>query len=166
MHHGMWQHWFGHRGHEHHGPHDAFCAPGGWGGRGPGRHGHGHGPGGHDDDFGGGAFGVRRPLRFLAWKLELEEPQVAELAKILDDLKTERAQASVDERRSTSAFADSLGKDAFDSAKAAEAADIRVKSAQRLRDAVVKALGGIHAVLDGEQRERLAYLIRTGAISI
>jgi hypothetical protein len=30
----------------------------------------------------------------------------------------------------------------------------------------VSALGRIHAVLDGEQRERLAYLIRTGAISI
>jgi hypothetical protein len=30
----------------------------------------------HDDgDFGGGAFGVRRPLRFLAFKLELREEQ-------------------------------------------------------------------------------------------
>jgi hypothetical protein len=168
MHHGMWQHWFGHGGHEHQGR-EGYCSPGGggWGGHGPGRHGHhGHGPGGHDDDFGGGAFGVRRPLRFLAWKLELEEPQVAELAKILDELKTERAYAAVDNRRSTSAFADSLGKDAFDEAKAKEGAELRVKSAERLRDAVVKALGRIHAVLDGEQRERLAYLIRTGAISI
>lgn len=167
----MW-HWFAghHRGD---GRGEGFCAgPGGWGGGHHGRHGHGHahgpggGPGGHDDDFGGGAFGVRRPLRFLAWKLELEEPQVAELAKILDDLKTERAQGAVDNRRSTSAFADSLGKDAFDTAKAAEAAELRVKSAERLRDAVVSALGRIHAVLDGEQRERLAYLIRTGAITI
>ena len=41
--------------------------------------------------FGSGAFGVRRPLRFLAYRLELEEAQVAELAKILDDVKTERA---------------------------------------------------------------------------
>src|SRR5262245_13395746 len=71
------------------------------------RHGHGgwghgppdfgHGPGG--DGEWGGSFGVRRPLRFLAHKLELEEPQVAELATILDDLKTERAQAAVDYRR-------------------------------------------------------------------
>src|SRR5437867_3740162 len=42
-------------------------------------------------DFGGGAFGVRRPLRFLAYKLDLDERQVSELAKILTDLKTERA---------------------------------------------------------------------------
>lgn len=163
MHPGMWHWWAGHRG----GRSEGYCAgPGGWGGGGHGRHGHGHGGGSQDDDFGGGAFGVRRPLRFLSWKLELEEPQVAELAKILDDLKTERAQAAVDNRRSTSAFADALGKDAFDSSKASEAAELRVKSAERLRDAVVGALGRIHAVLDGEQRERLAYLIRTGAITI
>jgi hypothetical protein len=49
--------------------------------------------------FGSGAFGVRRPLRFLAYKLGLQESQVAELAKILDDVKTERAQAAVDHRR-------------------------------------------------------------------
>jgi Spy/CpxP family protein refolding chaperone len=121
---------------------------------------------GHDEDFGGGAFGVRRPLRFLAWKLELEENQVAELAKILDDLKTERAQAAVDNRRSTSAFADGIATETFDAAKVSEGADLRVKTAERLRDAVVKALGRIHAVLDAEQRERFAYLIRTGAISI
>jgi Spy/CpxP family protein refolding chaperone len=122
--------------------------------------------GGHDDDFGGGAFGVRRPLRFLAWKLELEENQVAELAKILNDLKTERAQAAVDNRRSTSAFADGIAGEAFDQKKVSDAADLRVRTAERLRDAVVSALGRIHAVLDAEQRERLAYLIRTGALSI
>jgi Spy/CpxP family protein refolding chaperone len=109
---------------------------------------------------------VRRPLRFLAWKLELEEAQVAELAKILNDLKTERAQAAVDNRRSTSAFADGISGEVFDGAKVAEAAALRVKTAERLRDAVVQALSRIHAVLDAEQRERLAYLIRTGALAI
>src|SRR4051812_5213406 len=48
---------------------------------------------------GGGSFGVRRPLRFMAHKLELDEKQVGELAAILDELKTERAQAAVDHRR-------------------------------------------------------------------
>src|SRR5205814_3650978 len=60
------------------------------------------GPADHDGDFGGGPFGVRRPLRFLAHKLELDDRQVGELARILSDLKTERAQAAVDHRRSTS----------------------------------------------------------------
>src|SRR3954471_4104114 len=49
---------------------------------------------------GGSSFGVRRPLRFMAHRLELNEKQVAELAAILDELKTERAQAAVDHRRS------------------------------------------------------------------
>ncbi len=138
---------------------------GGWGG--PPFPGRGHGPGdGGDDPFGGGAFGVRRPLRFLAHKLELDEPQVAKLAGILNDLKTERAQAAVDDRRTTSAFADAIAEGTWDEAKAKTAAELRVKSAEQLRDAVVKALGRIHELLDPEQREKLAYLIRTGTISI
>jgi Spy/CpxP family protein refolding chaperone len=122
--------------------------------------GHEHG------DPGGGAFGVRRPLRFLAYKLELDEKQVAELAKILTDLKTERAQADVDGRRTVSAFADAIGGATFDEAAAKAAAEQRVKTAERLRDAVVKALSRMHAILDEEQRAHLSYLIRTGVISI
>src|SRR5262245_51768411 len=38
-----------------------------------------------------GGRGARRPLRFLAWKLELNDDQLAEVAKILAELKTERA---------------------------------------------------------------------------
>jgi Spy/CpxP family protein refolding chaperone len=117
-------------------------------------------------DAGGGAFGVRRPLRFLAYKLELDEAQVSELAKILAELKTERAQADVDGRRTLAGLADAVGGATFDQAKADEATTLRVKSAERLRDAVVKALQKIHALLDEEQRGRLAYLIRTGVISI
>ncbi len=117
-------------------------------------------------DLGGGEFGVRRPLRFLAHKLELDETQVAELAAILNDLKTERAQAAVDDRRTVAAFADSIGAEIYDDKKASEAAAARVKSAERLRDAVGDALRKIHALLGPDQRQRLAYLIRTGAVSI
>jgi hypothetical protein len=135
-----------------------------------GRWGHGPQPGGGGEDdgegFGGGAFGVRRPLRFLAYKLELDERQVAELARILDELKTERAQAEVDRRRSLSAFADAVAGEAFDGTRAAEAAGLRVKTAERLRDAVTGALGRMHALLDNDQRARLAYLIRTGVLAL
>src|SRR6266550_4137964 len=41
--------------------------------------------------FGAAAFGVRRPLRFLAFQLGLDEAQTRELARILDELKTVRA---------------------------------------------------------------------------
>ena len=114
----------------------------------------------------GASFGVRRPLRFLAHKLELNEKQVAELARVLNELKTERAQAEVDRRRTVSALADAVAGDTFDNAKAGEGAKLRVSSAERLRDAVVKALQQIHAMLDGEQRGKLAYLIRTGTLLI
>ena len=119
------------------------------------------------EDFGdGGSFGVRRPLRFLAYKLNLNEEQVAQLARILDELKTERAQAAVDDRRTVSAFADALGLEQFDEARAREGGELRTKSAERLREAVVKALGKIHALLDSGQRAQLAYLIRTGVLSL
>jgi Spy/CpxP family protein refolding chaperone len=115
---------------------------------------------------GGGAFGVRRPLRFLAYRLELSEEQVAELAKILGELKTERAQSSVDNRRTVSGFADAVAGETFDSAKVAEAARARSASAERLSQAVSGALGKIHALLNAEQRKQFAYLVRTGAIGI
>jgi len=143
------------------------CSPGDsrhWGG---GRH-HGGGDEGPDEGggFGGGPFGVRRPLRFLAYKLELDEKQVAELARILDDLKTERAQGEVDRRRSLSGFADAVAGPTFDAARAQESAALRVATAERLRDAVTGALAKLHALLDDDQRERLAYLIRTGVLTL
>jgi Spy/CpxP family protein refolding chaperone len=119
-----------------------------------------------DFDEGGGPFGVRRPLRFLANKLQLDERQVGELARILDDLKTERAQAALDHRRSVSSFADLVSGESFDEAQAQASASERVKSAERLRDALVKALGRLHVLLSKEQREKLAYLLRTGVLSM
>ena len=120
----------------------------------------------HDSELGAGALGVRRPLRFLAYKLNLDEHQVAELARILNELKTERAQAEVDGRRATAALADAVAGAQFDAQRAAEAGGLRVASAEHLRDAVLKALSRIHQLLEPEQRERLAYLIRTGTLQI
>ena len=156
--------------HARHGAHEEGVGCGPHGG-GPWRGGHpgapfGGGPGGGGDDFGGGSFGVRRPLRFLAYKLELEDHQVTELAAILAELKTERAQAAVDERRSVAALADVIAAEAFDADKAGAATGERVKSAEVVQKAVAKALGRIHALLEPEQRTKLAYLLRTGALVI
>ena len=113
-----------------------------------------------------GAFGVRRPLRFLAYKLDLDDEQVEKLARILDELKTERAQAEVDDRRALSAFAAAVEGDTFDAAVAASGGGHRVASAERLRAAVTAALERIHALLNSEQRSKLAYLIRTGTLLV
>jgi len=139
--------------------------------RGEGHHHHPHerhgmafhfGPGPED----GGGFGVRRPLRFMAWKLDLNESQVERLAAILDDLKTERAQAAVDLRRSVGAFADALVNDTFDIDAASAAASLRVTSAERLKVSVLDALKRTHAMLIPEQRQQLAYLLRSGQLTI
>ena len=149
-----------------------FCGPGGGGwdrGPGPGGPPRGFGPGGRFGGGGGddgGGFGVRRPLRFLAHKLDLSEAQVPELARILDELKTERAQAEVDMRRTIAAFADAVEGSTFGEEKSREGGDLRVKSAERLRDAVTTALSRIHKMLEDDQRKRFSYLIRTGVVSL
>jgi Spy/CpxP family protein refolding chaperone len=109
---------------------------------------------------------VRRPLRFLAYKLELDERQVAELAMVLDTVKTERAQAEVDQRRTTAAYADLLSAETFDEAAATKVTDERVQSARHLQTAVQASLAKIHALLQPEQRRRLTYLLRTGALRL
>lgn len=125
---------------------------------------------GDDDEagfgFGGGPHGVRRPLRFLAHKLDLDDDQMSELAAILDELKTERAQAAVEHRRSVSALADAVAGATFDAARVAEAGDRRAKTAERLRAAVAKALERLHAMLDEAQRKKLSYFLRTGVVSM
>lgn len=167
MHPGMFAWWHARRN-EACGEEGVGCGPQGGG---PRWHGHGHGEhfeaaGGGGDDVGGGGFGVRRPLRFLAFKLDLKDAQVTELAAILSELKTERAQAAVDHRRTTSSLAEAVAAESFDEAKVKAAAGQRVKSDELVQAAVVRALGRIHALLEPEQRSKLAYLLRTGALSI
>src|SRR5262245_7315170 len=68
----------------------------------------------HDAAFGASGFGVPRPLRFLAWRLGLDRDQIAEIAKVLDRVKLERAQASVDLQRAASEIAEALEGAEFD----------------------------------------------------
>lgn len=140
------------------GPRSEWTGPGFFEGKLGASRGHGGG--------GSSSFGVRRPLRFLIHKLDLDERQAAELAVIVDALKTERAQAAVDHRRTVSAMAELFGREQFDEEAATAAASARAKSAQLLAEAVTTALQRLHALLRPEQREKLAYLIRTGSLEL
>ena len=91
---------------------------------------------------------MRRPLRFLAWKLELDDEQLGEVAKILAELKTERAQGEVDRAKRLAAFADAVSAEAFDAIARPKGAAMRVASAERMRSASLKALERLHALLD------------------
>ena len=102
----------------------------------------------------------------MAHRLELDDDQVAELAHILNDIKTERAQAEVDDARAVAAFADAVETETFDRSKAEDGAGIRLKSAERLRDEVLRTLERTHALLTAEQRKKLAYLLRSGQLTI
>jgi Spy/CpxP family protein refolding chaperone len=180
MHPGFWgwlrrQHAEYHASHESaagHGAHPAHEHPAhaehpreAWGrGCGGGRHGWRHSAHGFDDH--GGGFGVRRPLRFLAHKLELSNDQVGQFAAILDRLKTERAQADVDHRRCTASLADAFESPSFDHGKIDAANEEQAKSAERLRISVKTALEQMHALLGVEQRKTFAYLLRAGILAI
>jgi len=140
------------------------CGPGACGGRGFGRRGRPEWFASPVDE--GGGFGVRRPLRFLAHKLELNDEQVAQLATVLSALKTERAQAEVDQRRRTTALAGAFEGAEFDGGKVDAAEEEQARSAERLRQNVKSALSQIHALLDESQRKKFAYLLRTGVLSV
>jgi Spy/CpxP family protein refolding chaperone len=135
-------------------------------GCGPGRSEGAWQSGAHGVDEGGSGFGVRRPLRFLAHKLELNDEQVAQLAAILNTLKTERAQSEVDYRRRTAALAEAFEGASFDQAKVDAANADQALSAEHLRLSVKAALEQMHALLNDEQRKKFAYLLRAGVLSI
>lgn len=111
-------------------------------------------------------FGVRRPLRYMAHKLDLDDEQIDALAAILNKIKTERAQARLDEQRSIAGIADAVDRDDFDEEAAARALGLRVAAAERLKEEVLDTLQKTHAMLDSEQRKRLAYLLRSGQLTI
>ena len=120
---------------------------------------HGQGPG-------PGRFGVRRPLRFLIDRLELDESQAAELARTIEQLRLERQQGELDLQRARSTIADLVENEVLDKAALETAAEVRVASARRHRDATVAAMTRLHAALRPDQRFRLSTLLRTGPFDL
>ena len=110
-------------------------------------------------------FGVRRPLRYLTWRLDLDESQTRRMARVLNQLKTEHEQAAVDEKRTVAALAKSMesGTPTLDEAR--EALSGRVQTAEKLREETAKAIVAISDFLDEDQREEFINLILTGSVS-
>ena len=125
-----------------------------------GRHGPGHGA------RGGRGMGMRRPLRFLISRLDLDDDQAAKASKILDDLRLERQQADLDRRRAQAAIADLFAADTLDTAALQQAAEVRVTAATRERDAGVAAVTRLHAALTAEQRLKLSTVLRESPLSL
>lgn len=117
-----------------------------------------------EEPFGGGGFGTRRPLRFLTWRLGLSSEQASKAASVIERLKIEREQASVDLRRAAMEMADAVAAGDFDRECMEAATERRLEAARRVQDAVSGALREFHDFLDERQREGLAALIRSREI--
>ena len=113
---------------------------------------------------GSGGFGVRRPLRYLAHHLDLDDDQVRRVAAAFDRLKTEREQHRVTRASTAQDLAELLsdGKPSIDALT--DAMTPRIDSAERMRLAVARAVCDIAEVLDDEQREQFAALISSKTI--
>jgi hypothetical protein len=119
-----------------------------------------------DPVFGSDGFGVRRPVRFLAERLDLDERQTAQLGRIVERIRIEREQAAVDLRRAAGELADALEGSSFEEASVEGAGRRRIDAATSVQKAVTRSLRELHEMLDAEQREELAALIRSGALHL
>jgi hypothetical protein len=117
-------------------------------------------------DSGGSGFGVRRPLRYLTHHLELDESQVRRMATVLNSLKTEREQVVLDEKRTVAAMANLLesGTPTLDEVR--EVLDVRVKSAELLKEETAKSVVAISDFLDEDQRQEFIKLLLTNSFSL
>lgn len=104
-------------------------------------------------------FSVKRPLRFLMHKLDLDDEQVIAVADALSDFRIERDQADVERRRGKKVLVSALTAEEFDREKAAEGVKQQVEANTRLHEAFVDTLERVHAVLSAGQREKLAFLL-------
>ncbi|MCH7743667.1 MAG: hypothetical protein IIB71_13505 [Proteobacteria bacterium] len=114
---------------------------------------------------GGRNFGVRRPLRYLVHRLDLDDSQTRKMASILNQLKTEREQAELDEKRTVAGMANLLADGTPSLNEMREALSGRVKSAQHLQEETAKAVVAIVNFLDDDQRDEFINLMLTGSVS-
>jgi Spy/CpxP family protein refolding chaperone len=109
---------------------------------------------------------VRRPLRYLAYQLDLTDEQTRRLAAILDRLKTEQEQVRLDEARTVSALAELVTRERVAIGELEDALKPRVQSAERMQQVVARAIQDIQELLDAEQRAEFAYLLSNHTLSL
>ena len=114
----------------------------------------------------GGSFGVRRPLRYLSYQLDLDDSQRRRIAAALDRLKIEREQGRLDKKKTVSDLADLVTRDGVSVDELRTALAPRIESAENLQIAIAQAVQEIAAVLDPDQREEFAHLIRSDALRL
>lgn len=98
--------------------------------------------------------------------MDLDARQTERLAALLDALKTQRAQAAVDHKKATAAFANAFEAESFDREAVDAATQARAQSLAEVERAVASTIEETFELLDRDQRKRLAYLLRTDSLTI
>jgi hypothetical protein len=119
-----------------------------------------------DGFFGAASLGVRRPLRFLAYRLDLSDEQASRLARILERLKLEKARAALEMRSAMADLADAVEAERFERGPVEAAGQRRAEAARQVQEAVARALEEVHALLEPAQRAGFAELLRVGSLRI
>ncbi len=113
----------------------------------------------------GAQFGVRRPLRYLSYQLDLSENQMRRMSSVLNAIKNEREQSALDEKRTVTAIADLMADGTPTLEEFSEALQPRTRSAEQLQAEIARGLAQISDILDEDQREQFVGLLLSGAIS-
>ena len=109
---------------------------------------------------------MRRPLRYLSYQLDLDESQRRRIAAVLDRVKVEREQSALDDKKMVGDLADLIEKPELSLSSLEDALTARVRSTEQLSKTIARGLSDIVEVLDPDQREEFAYLVRTGTFTI
>ncbi len=120
----------------------------------------------HDHGGREAGFGVRRPLRYLRYQLDLDESQTRRVAAVLNRLKLEREQGAVDEKRAVHAVADLVADKTPLQEELQAALAGRVQLAEKLQTEVGHAVREMCETLDDDQRQVFADMLRGGSITI
>lgn len=161
---GSRRHW-AHHGHAYAG-HGGGCGHhGGW------RRDHGGDAGGSGDEGpkwrggwgGGGGWTFERTVgRALKEKLKLRADQEAVVASALDDLKRTGQDLRAAVKDSRGEFGDALRGEAVDQAKLDALWEVHEETLKTARKDALNAIKKAHAVLDADQRSKLADLLTSG----
>ena len=113
-----------------------------------------------------GGFGVRRPLRYLSYHLDLDDAQRRKVAASFERVKLEREQAKLDRSKCDANVADVFLEDDISVDGLQRALAQRTEIEGNMQAVIAKELYEIANVLDEEQRDEFAHLVRTGVLRL
>jgi hypothetical protein len=106
--------------------------------------------------------GARRGVRFLAARLGAAPEQESVLAAEAEALAEELSRTRADLASVRGELADLLAGPRLEAAQIASAIDARLERLGAVRSRLAQGLARVHSVLEPEQRERLAEMVRSG----